>query len=268
MTGILAWALAAIVALALCVAALFYRQIAFKLEDARQNLARSRKDADQLRQEFARVAGWAPDGRLPANWTDVVRDKLSAESNQAAETVSGKVTPISLARDQLVEIAAPAILEPRSPDDAARAHERIISVLTTLSREGNPALPALANGDLNQLFCHSHRLEAYFPNAPQTAPYMFAAAAVIQELRSEGIVVQAPKPLSAMRIQDAEIVRQGQDSLRQNPAIRQKVSEMSGLFGSPAQTHGLVVDCVSPGWTSETGGKRPRIIIWDRSWQD
>lgn len=265
---ILEWALTASLVLVLCAAFLLYRQFAFRFEDARHNLARSRKDADQLRQEFARVAGWAPDGRLPANWTEILRERLSVESYLAADAVSAKMTPISLARDMLAQIAAPVILEPQSPDDAARAHERIISVLTTLSHESNPVLPALANGDLNQLICHSLRLEAYFPNSPQTAPYMFAAAAVIQELRLEGIVLQAPRPLTATRIQDAEIVRQGQESLRQNPAIRLKVSEMSGLFASPAQTHGLVVDCASPGWTSETGGKRARIIIWDRAWQD
>jgi hypothetical protein len=266
----LAWPLAAAGLAVAFAAAAFAWHYRSEFSSASRQSARLRLENDKMRQGFGQIAGWSPEGRLPEDWPNIIREKLRPAAPVVEATFAQKTAGcdslLGAAREVLTSVSSPVLAAGDRPEQANEVHSRTIELLERLEREPKPLLPALANGDLDRLFGYWGRLDVYFPEADQTVPYMLAASVFMIRLKSEGIYIRVPRPLSVVDRAEADFTTEDMEGLRRNNVVRGLAAAVR--FSPASGGERLVVDCISPGWSGPAGGKRPRVLIWDRSWQD
>jgi hypothetical protein len=72
---------------------------------------------------------------------------------------------LQAAHQALAAVEPPVFASSDSADEISRAHKRIIDLIEGLANERIDPLPALANGDLDKLFCFWRGSRPIFPTA-------------------------------------------------------------------------------------------------------
>lgn len=265
----LSWIVAGAAFLVAVLAGAWALRLRSAAEAADAQLRRARRENENLRESFGKVAGWTPDGRLPQDWPEILKARLAPAPVPAAS--DGAVAADMLAaavRDALAAVPPPLDAAGSRRDDVARAHERAVGLFDAMTREAQPLLPALANGDLDDIFGLWLRLDAYFPAVEQRVAYMLAASVLALRLGSEGVRLHAPRLLGGAGHEEAELTTDDRDGLKSNHAVRSLATAAAARFAPASAGERMVVDCLSPGWSGPAGGRRPRLLVWDRSWQE
>lgn len=267
----LSWIVAGAAALLAAIAGAWALRLRSAAEAADALLRRARRENENLRESFGKVAGWSPDGRLPDDWPEIVKARLaSAPLSAASETNLARDVLAAAVRDALASVRPPLDAAGGKRDEIVRAHERAVGLFDAMAREPQPQslLSALANGDLDDIFGLWLRLEAYFPAAEQRIAYMLAASVLALRLAAEEVRLYAPRPLSGVGYEEAELTSEDREGLKSNQSVRSAATAAAARFPPASAGERMVVDCLSPGWSGPAGGRRPRLLVWDRSWQD
>lgn len=240
----------------------------WRLRQNEQLLVSVRRENSKLRHEVANVTGWTSNGRLPADWQERLRaETASAADYQNLLGLEKSREPMLLAAHQaLAGVQPPVFASGESSEEVGRAHARITELIDALAGEQLDPLPALANGDFDKLFCFWRRLEAYFPDHPETDAYGVAGHAVIDLLRRNDVNIFAPRPLSVESAKNCVFTTEDGERLRDIARIRTMAFTASNRFTTPQRGEELVIDCERPGWSGPNGQKNARILILDRSW--
>lgn len=263
----LAWYVAAIASLVALAAAVAMARAASDRDRAKAQLAGARRENDRLREAFAGISGWTPEGRLPDDWAEIVRSRLSQAGSPADAAARAEGDALAAAaRDALLAVPAPMEAAGDRRDEVRRTHERAAELFDSLARTPRPLAPALANGDLDDMVGLWLRLDSYCPGAEAAAAYMLAVAVLLARLGDEGIRIHVSRPLTTVGHAEADFTTDDRDGLRGNAAIRGKANAFAGRTATGAER--IVVDCIAPGWSGAAGGRRARLLVWDRTWQD
>jgi hypothetical protein len=227
-----------------------------------------RRENSKLRHEVANVTGWTANGRLPEDWPEKLRAETAAAAGYSISSGLDTLREplLHAAHQALAAIEPPVFASSDSADEMGRAHARIIDLIEGLANERIDPLPALANGDLDKLFCFWRRLEAYFPDRPETDAYGIAGHAVVDLLRRNDVSLFAPRPLSVESAKNCVFTTEDPERLRDIPRVRTVAFAASTRFTTPQRGEELVIDCERPGWSGPSGQKNARILILDRSW--
>jgi hypothetical protein len=175
-----------------------------RLRRSEANLETVRRENAKLRNEVGNITGWTANGRLPEDWQDKLRsDKAVAPGSAPAVSAEAARQPVLLAAHHaLVSVEPPHFASSDSADEISRAHKRIVDLIEGLAAERIDPVPALANGDMDRLFCLWRRLEGYFPDRAETDAYGLAAYAVLELLKRRQVQVKAPRPLSVESVRN------------------------------------------------------------------
>jgi hypothetical protein len=208
-----------------------------------------------------------PSGMLPESWHDRLAEGLRRMSAASKGRESVKVAEVGLAL-QLVEGAS---LPRRAMGLGTNLWERRLRLLRALEEvEHNHTTlaDALRNGDLNLVYQVAGRLEAYYPEADETAAWRAAAAVLTAKLAQEDVRVDVPlllRPIGGRRV---DVERGRETDLDELEAVRLRISGWGSQMARLAQENEVVpIDCVSAGWRSQKDERQPAVIIWDASWQ-
>jgi hypothetical protein len=239
-----------------------------RLRRSEANLETVRRENAKLRNEVGNITGWTANGRLPEDWQDKLRsDKAVAPGSAPAVSAEAARQPVLLAAHHaLVSVEPPHFASSDSADEISRAHKRIVDLIEGLAAERIDPVPALANGDMDRLFCLWRRLEGYFPDRAETDAYGLAAYAVLELLKRRQVQVKAPRPLSVESVRNCVFTTDDSEKLRDISRIRTAAFAASSRLANPQGGEELVIDCERPGWEGPNGRKNPRILILDRSW--
>jgi len=242
----------------------FYR----RLRQGEAQLESVRRENGKLRNEIANITGWTTNGRLPDDWQERLRnDKtIAAGTTPAAGPDAPRELVLVAAHHALVSVEPPHFATNDSAEEISRTHKRIVDLIEGLAVERIDPVPALVNGDLDKLLCFWRRLEAYFPDRPETDAYGLAAYAVLDVLKRKQVQVTAPRPLSVESAKNCVFTTEDGEKLRDISRIRTAAFAASSRFANPKGGEELVIDCERPGWSGPNGRKNPRILILDRSW--
>ncbi len=164
-----------------------------RLRRSEANLETIRRENAKLRNEVGNITGWTANGRLPEDWQEKLRtDKaVSAGSAPAVSAEAARQPVLMAAHHALVSVEPPHFASSDSADEISRAHKRIVDLVEGLAAERIDPVPALANGDMDKLFCLWRRLEGYFPDRAETDAYGLAAYAVLELLKRRQVQVKA-----------------------------------------------------------------------------
>jgi hypothetical protein len=239
-----------------------------RLQRNNKLLTTVRQENGKLRNEVANITGWTANGRLPENWQEKLRIE-AAGSDRMADNV-GPDAPreplLAAAHQALAACEPPHFASSEGTEEVSRAHARIVDLVDGLASGRIDPLPALANGDLDKLFCLWRRLETYFPDHPEADAYGVAGHAVMDLLRRSQVNVFAPRPLSVESAKNCVFTTEDSERLRDIPRVRTAAFAVNTRFSTPQRGEELVIDCERPGWSGPNGHKNARILILDRSW--
>ncbi|WP_422369915.1 hypothetical protein [Hoeflea sp.] len=231
-------------------------------------LSSVRQENGKLRNEVANITGWTANGRLPENWQEKLRSETAG-----ADGPADRVRPdapreplLAAAHKALAACEPPHFASREGAEEVSRAHARIIDLVEGLATGRIDPLPALANGDLDKLFCFWRRLETYFPDHPESDAYGVAGHALMDLLRRNQVNVFAPRPLSVESAKNCVFTTEDSERLRDIPRVRTAAFAVNTRFSAPQRGEELVIDCERPGWSGPNGHKNARILILDRSW--
>ncbi|SOE17205.1 hypothetical protein SAMN05877838_2098 [Hoeflea halophila] len=231
-------------------------------------LASLRRENSKLRNEIANITGWTANGRLPEDWQERLRNEKAVPG--VANSPAGADAPaepvLLAAHHALASVEPPHFASGDNADEVGRAHRRNMDLIAGLAAERIDPLPALANGDMDNLFCFWRRLEAYFPDRPEADAYGLAAYAVLELFKRRQVQIIAPRPLSVESVKNCVFTTDDGEKLRDISRIRTAAFAASSRFANPKGGEELVIDCERPGWNGPNGRKSPRILILDRSW--
>lgn len=227
-----------------------------------------RRDNSRMRNEIGQLTGWSAQGRLHDDWPELLRTASASQSPDAA--ASGTAIPndifLAAAHEALANVQPPFFCTNDDDDDVRRVHERNVELLERLQEDDSDLLPALANGDMDRLFCYWRRLEAYFPESVEADCYGLAAHTLLSLLKKREIRVLVPRPMSMASANQSEFTTDDRENLREISRIRTMAMASVKRFANLQAGEELVVDCERPGWTGPMGQANPRILILDRSW--
>lgn len=261
------YALMALTALA-TVAAAGMTVALFNAQKARQRvsteLEQLQADADALREEFASIAGWQPDGTLPEDWAERVRAELTSQQHDAAEA---RLPDLEAAVMALRRLGPPEVLADHTGSALVEEHhDRLVATVEGLARAHSDIRATFVNGGLDRLYAMAARLSAYFPQARQTVSYELVAAVITEHLDQLGITVLRPAPLAFTAEDTVEVDRHGRELISDHEAIAQWVRWHSAKLSLTDERYCFVLDLVSPGWEDGESVKAPLVRVWDRSW--
>ena len=239
-----------------------------RLHQSETLLSSVRRENGKLRNEIANITGWTTNGRLPEDWQEKLRGETAAVAGVAPSTGADAPTELLLtaAYHALVAIEPPYFASSDTAEDMVLTHQRIIGLIKSLAGGQIDPIPALANGDLDKLICLWRRLEAYFPDQPETDAYGVAAYAVLDLLKRSDVNIIAPRPLSVESSKNCVFTTEDGERLRDISRVRTAAFAASARFTKPQRGEELVIDCERPGWSGPSGHKNARILILDRSW--
>lgn len=212
----------------------------------------------QFRTEFASLVNTDSNGEVPKNIAEQVRAKFASDGQGEEQGL----TPLALCRAASKSLIT-ARVEPGlmfSENDADDEMHRAILVLDSISSGEASILSQLETGELDIVFRLSARHQAYQPRSTGTPFLAYAEAALKLASSREGITIWVP-PLLTVQPSEAVTEVHPEPQLRDSTLVR-RVIDRSQIPDSGV----LILDCLSPGWSTQSEKRPPKVSTLDSSW--
>ncbi|SNR74903.1 hypothetical protein [Puniceibacterium sediminis] len=212
----------------------------------------------QFRTEFARLVNTDSNGEVPKNIAEQVRARFASDAQGTEQGLPMPALCRTASESLKSARAEPGLMF--SESDAADEMHRASLVLDNISSGETPILSQLESGELDIVFRLSARHQTYQPQSTMSPVLAYAEAALKLACSREGITIWVP-PLLTVQPSESVAEIQPEPQLRDSTLVRRAINRLQIPDNGV-----LILDCQSPGWSTRSEQRPPKVVTLDSSW--